>query len=327
MKRILSFSLLLVLVAAALPAQAAYASQPPAVLDASFSGETNAMATLDDTYHFVAQTFTAHTTGALTTIRVELTSMEQFSVHFAIQGVTNGKPNDIVYGEGGLLASTEQPYVVADLTRDIPIYTPVYVVAGKQYAIVADYYSNGPGNASGNWWGAVGNGYAEGAVFETNDYTFATWTLASTPGMDLHFQTYVVQNVPVSDLSVKHKAGQKRSRACATFSEIYTIKNNGPDTATHVVLGMGLTDQFDIVSVKSVVGGRPGPYTLKPGQSMDVRATIKVTAFVPNESREGRVSAHVFMDAWPDILIDPVEANDYTEGMVWLQGPGVEICP
>ncbi len=325
--RLLSLSLLIALVLAALPPGVVRAEGPASVLDASFSGATNAMATLDDCCHFVAQTFTAHTTGALTSIRVELTSMAPFSLRFAIHGVTNGVPNADVYGEGGLLASTDEPYITADLARDIPIYTPVYVVAGKQYAIVADYYSNGPGEASGNWWGATGNGYPEGAVFVTNDDSFATWTPANTPGLDLHFQTYVVPNVPASDLSVTRKAGVKRSHACATFSEMYTIRNNGPDTATHVVLGIGLTDQFDVVSVKSVVGGKAGPYTLKPGQSMDIRATIKVTAFVPGESREGRVSAHVFMDAWPDLMIDPVSSNNDTERVIWLQGPGVDVCP
>src|SRR5512146_1058633 len=107
MQRYIPLVLLFVLVAAALPAQAVHAIQPPAALDASFSGETNGMATLDDAYHFVAQTFTAHTTGALTSIRVELSSLAPFSIHFAIQGVTNGVPNGVVYGEGGLFASID----------------------------------------------------------------------------------------------------------------------------------------------------------------------------------------------------------------------------
>src|SRR5512142_3089460 len=132
--------------------------------------------------------------------------------------------------------------------------------------------------------------------------------------------------VPVSDLSVTRKRGAKSATACHEFFEIYTIKNNGPDTAERVVLGIGITDQFDQVSVKSFPGGESGPFTLKPGESIDIKAVIKVTAFVPGESREGRVSARVFMDSYPNITIDPNSANDYTESLVYLRGRQVMTC-
>ncbi len=132
--------------------------------------------------------------------------------------------------------------------------------------------------------------------------------------------------VPVSDLSVTRKRGAKSATACREFFEIYTITNNGPDTAEHVVLGIGITDQFDLVSLKSFPGGESGPFTLKPGESMDIKAVIKVTAFVPGESREGRVSARVFMDSAPGTTLDPNSANDFTESLVWLHGRQVMTC-
>jgi hypothetical protein len=325
---LLPFLILASLLLGMLPFQTALAEAPTPVIDQSFTEPAGALAGINDCCRYVAQTFTAGMTGALTAVSLDVLPISDRFLKVAIHGVTNGLPNDTVYSEvfvWGGPATAPLSYATLDLKIDVGA---IYVKAGRQYAIVV-YYDGAPapGQAEGNWVGAAGNYYLSGAAYATNDETFSTWTALGTQPLDLHFKTYVVPNVPVSDLRVTRVSGARRARACEVFQEIYRIKNLGPDAAHNVILAIGLTDQFDVLRIQSIPGRQPPPFTLARGQSMLIRAVIKVTAFVPMESRDGRVSAHVFTDVWPNIAIDPNEANDYYFGSVRLVSRPRTSCP
>ena len=331
MKRVvLSLGLLLALVLSALPVNTAHADPPPSILDAAFTGDVNGSVAFDQCCHFVAQTFTAHTTGALTSIRVEITSTQSWPLLFAIHGVTNGLPDARILGEGRINPTSEEPNIIAYLNRDIPIDPPVYVVAGQQYAMVANYDSNGPNaDGSGNWWGATGDQYKEGASFLTNDWTFATWqTWPGFPDLDLHFQTYVLPNVPVSDLSIQLARKPKPAKACQTFTVTYRVTNNGPDTAKDVSLGIGLWDAFEAIAINGTPVGTPHPtFTLTKGQSVLMTATIKVVAFVPGEMRKNLITGIVWSADTSTIPMDPNTANNSVDYMMQLVGRPKSSCP
>ena len=321
-RRICSVGFVLILMLALVPAAVAHADGPMPVLDQSFTAPGDSGAALNDCCRYVAQTFTAGMTGALTAVSLDVVSTSAFPLKVSIHGVTNGLPNgsilsDVyVWGTDG----TAHPDAPLSLMVNVGI---VYVQRGHKYAVVVDYDGSGtPGHAEGNWNGASGNRYTRGTAYATNDESFATWTALGTPALDLHFKTYVVPGVPVSDLSIQRVRGATVARACHWFSETYRIKNHGPDTATHVGVYAGGTDQFD------PAGGTwyAGPFRLAPGQSRLITIHFKVTAFVPGESRQGRVNARVASDVHPNIAIDPHGNNDWTERLVLLVGRPALSC-
>lgn len=326
--KFLPLSFILALILTVMPVRPALADAPPPIEDQSFTTPTNASVTVNSVqFMYVAQTFTAGVTGALHAISIDMASTSfGGEMRVTLMGVTNGLPNGTLLAEHILTEDDLRAMSIAPLSYLIPI-PDIFIMAGTQYAIEVNYisYSNfGP--PSSIWFGATGDLYSGGSVFSGSDGTYTDWKPLSDPSVDLHFRTFVITGVPISDLSVVRKRGAEKATACRQFFEIYTIKNNGPDTAERVVLGIGITDQFDMVSLQSFPQGQNGPFTLAPGQSMDIKVVIKVTAFVPGESREGRVSAHAFMDSWPDFTIDPNNANDYIESIVWLQGQPRMTC-
>ncbi len=174
-----------------------------------------------------------------------------------------------------------------------------------------DYSGTGPpGKAQGDWSGATGDPYPAGAAYDINDESFTMWTPVGVPDIDLHFKTYVVVDVSISDLAIQLVSAPRHAKVCEVFEQTYRIQNLGLDTAENVVVEVGGTDQFDVISVQGVSGaGSPG-VTLPPGESMLVTTVIKVTAFVPGESRDGHVGETVGSDVYPDIAIDPNADNN-----------------
>jgi hypothetical protein len=328
-RRLLPLSLILALLLAALPAQVARADTPPPVEDASFTMPTDASVTVTSVpFIHVAQTFTAKVTGALHAISIDMTSTSYGGdMYVALMGVTNGVLDGTQLA--GVFISEDELHVMSadPLSYQIPM-ADIFVQAGKQYAIAVHYnsYSTvGPAPQS-VWSGATGNLYTGGSAFTSSDGSFANAQPLSDPSVDLHFRTFVITGVPISDISVTRVRGADRATACREFTEIYKVTNNGPDSAEHVEVWVGGTDQFDTVSINGVADRMIGPFTLAAGQSLQVKAIIKVTGFVPGESREGRVGAQVFLESWPDFTIDPLADNDRAENIVWLLGRHVMTC-
>ncbi len=146
--------------------------------------------------------------------------------------------------------------------------------------------------------------------------------LATLPAQAVHADT----NASVSDLAITLVSAPRHAKACQVFDMTYRITNNGPDTAHNVALGIGLWDQFDAISIGGTPVGTPHPqYTLAKGESVVITATIKVTAFVPGESRKGLISGA----AWADdpTLTDPNPANDSVDYMLSLIGKQRTTCP
>ncbi len=319
---------LTVLLALALvPLRTAYADAPVPVVDQFLTAPSDAQAALNRSARYTAQTFTAGLTGALTAVSLDVASTSPYFLKVAIHGVTAGLPNGTVLSDVYVWGTGGVPQSAAPLTLMIDVGT-VYVQAGHQYAIVVQYDGSGaPGEQQGSWAGASGDAYPGGRAFETNDATFTDWTALEPAPLDLHFKTYVVPNVPVHDLSVRFDGGAKHAKACELFEENVTVTNNGPDTASNVVLQVGVTDQFDVMSIQGVDGRFSDPLQLAAGESVSMQVIIKTTAFVPGESRDGRFWAHAASEVWPQIELDPNEANDYYFGSVRLIAKGAERCP
>ncbi len=321
--RLLTCALVLALLLAQLPVRSARADAPVPVLDQSFTSPTNAAAEINGPTRYVAQTFTAGLTGALTAVSLDVQSTSAYSLRLQVHDVTNGLPNatilsDVYVWSGGAVQSA------APLTLLIDVGT-LYVQAGHQYALVVQYDGTGsPGHAEGSWLGASGDAYSAGGAFQTNDESFIDWTPLP---LDLHFKTYVVPNVPVHDLSVTFDGGAKHSKACQVFDEFFTVRNDGPDAASNVLLHINITDQFDLVSI-TALDGSPWPAAqLAAGESRALKVTLKTTAFVPGESRDGRFTATAISEVWPAIELDPNAANDAYFGSVRLVSKGRDSCP
>ncbi len=321
--RLLTSALIVAVLVALLPVHIARADAPVPVLDQSFVSPNDAAAEINGPTRYVAQTFTAGLTGALTAVSLDVQSTSAFSLRLQIHDVTNGLPNatilsDVYVWDGGAVQSA------APLSLLIDVGT-IYVQAGHQYALVAQYDGSGaPGHAEGSWQGASGNAYPAGGAFQTNDESFVDWTPLS---LDLHFKTYVVPNVPVHDLSVTFNGGAKHAKSCQVFDEYVTVRNDGPDAASNVLLHINITDQFDLVSI-TALDGSPWPAAqLAAGESRALKVTLKTTAFGPGETRDGRFSATVVSEVWPSIELDPNAANDAYFGFVRLIAKPRDGCP
>jgi hypothetical protein len=111
-------------------------------------------------------------------------SNSTYRLHVAIRDVVGVTPGTTILGET-VLASGSAP-----LTLPITFPQAINMVAGTPYAIVVYYESHpppGPFQGLGSWQGAVGNHYPGGSIFAGNGFS---WPVTS-PGYDLHFQTYV----------------------------------------------------------------------------------------------------------------------------------------
>ena len=123
-----------------------------------------------------------------------------------------------------------------------------------------------------------------------------------------------------SDLVVSLVAIPKHAKACQDFEITFTVTNLGPDPASHINVGVGITDQFDTVGIMGA------PDYLGVGEIATVKAVIKVTAFVPGESRTGWVAPGAGSDPYPDTSIDPNPDNNYSGTNIKLISKQVISC-
>src|SRR5512133_417240 len=96
-RQLLPCALALVLLVSLLPTGTVYAASP--VLDQSFTSPAGASAAVNECCRYVAQTFTAGMTGALTAVSLDVLPLGDLYLKVAIHGVTNDLPNDRVYSE------------------------------------------------------------------------------------------------------------------------------------------------------------------------------------------------------------------------------------
>ena len=127
-------------------------------------------------------------------------------------------------------------------------------------------------------------------------------------------------NSTTSDLVVQLVSMPKHAKACQNFEITFTVTNLGPDPASHIYVGVGITDQFDTVGIMNA------PDILAAGETATVKAVIKVTAFVPGESRTGWVSANAVSDPYPDMSIDPNPDNNSSGRTIQLISKQVISC-
>lgn len=321
MKRILSLALTIAVVLMMLPAQLVHADGQTTIEDQSYTAPGNAAAAFSGPSQYVAQTFTAGVTGALTGVSIDVASGDVGELYVRVVGVTNGVPNGTVLGERFLWTPTLEPMSSAPLSYVIS-FAPIYVTAGTQYAIVVTY-TGGP--THGTWTGGEGDPYPGGSVFLGEEYTLTQWTPAQAD-LDLHFRTFVVTGVPVSDLKIERVSGAKKAHACEIFKETYRITNLGPDPATWVRVSIGGMDHFSFVSVDRASGSVSEPFNLAVGESRLVVAYFQVTAYVPGEMKIGWISASVGSDLWPDIAYDPATDNSETSMPIRMVGKPVISC-
>jgi hypothetical protein len=123
-----------------------------------------------------------------------------------------------------------------------------------------------------------------------------------------------------SDLVVQLISIPKHAKACQDFEITFSVTNLGPDPASHINVGVGITDQFDTVGIMRA------PDYLAVGETATVKAVIKVTAFVPGESRIGWVAPGAVSDPYPDTSIDPNPDNNSSGTTIKLISKQVMSC-
>jgi hypothetical protein len=321
MKRILAFGLTIAVVLSMLPAGLVHADGQTLLEDQSYTAPGNAAVAFTGPSQYVAQTFTAGLTGALTGVSIDVASGEVGELYVRVVGVTDGVPNGTVLGERFLWTPSLEPISSAPLSYVVE-FAPIYVTAGTQYAIVVNYTWDG---TDGTWSGGEGDPYPRGSVFLGDEYTLTQWTPAQA-GLDLHFRTFVVTGVPVSDLEIEWVSGAKKAHACEIFKETYRITNLGPDAATWVRVSVGGSDHFNFVSVDRMSGNTSDYFNLAVGESRLVVAYVQVTGYVPGETKMGWVSADTGSDPWPDIAYDPAMDNNHTSKPIRMVGKPVMSC-
>jgi hypothetical protein len=124
-----------------------------------------------------------------------------------------------------------------------------------------------------------------------------------------------------SDIKVRIVSMPKRVRACQTFKATFSVKNLGPDPASHLYIMVMLPDPFEVVVLKGA------PTSLKVGQTVTFSADIKVVAFVPGEPRQAWIGINAMSDPYPDISIDPNPDNNPVTRNIRLVSDPVEACP
>lgn len=145
----------------------------------------------------------------------------------------------------------------------------------------------------------------------------ATLTASMAPAQAVHADGITT----TSDLEVKVISSPKTAKACQTFRARFSVKNLGPDPATHLYVTTWLPDQLELVSLTGA------PESLAVGQTVRFSAVIKVVAFVPGETREAWVGTYAMSDPYPDISIDPNPDNDWVSKPLKLVSEPVEVCP
>jgi hypothetical protein len=161
-------------------------SQAVLLLDQSCTGPNTQTILINDAFSSVGQTFTAGLSGTLGGVNLDILSIYPQStipLHVAVHSVTGGLPGSSILGETTVATNT--------ITMDRLVTFPqtISITAGVQYAITVDYVgAPALGNAQG-WWlgGSSSGGYVGG---DAAGFNGSTW--ASLPGIDGHFQTYVV---------------------------------------------------------------------------------------------------------------------------------------
>lgn len=123
-----------------------------------------------------------------------------------------------------------------------------------------------------------------------------------------------------SDLVVELISVPKHVKACQVFEVTYKVTNLGPDPATHLYMGVGMTDHFDPVGTRGV------PDTLAVGETVTITSAILVSAFVPGETRNAWVSPGAISDPYPDISVDPNPDNNYVDRTIKLISKPVLTC-
>lgn len=326
MKRILSFALTLVVLLSMLPTRLVHADGQTLVEDQSFTAPTDisvSFAAVPLTY--VAQTFTAGQSGILRAVAIDMLPAAQGDIRVDLRAVANGVPTDTILANHLLSLEDLQALAANPLAYQIT-FPDTYVTAGTQYAIVVNYnsYTN-LFIPQGLWFGAQGNHYSGGAAFTATDGATLQWT-SEPNGRDLHFRTFVITGVPVSDLKIERVSGAKKAHACEIFKETYRITNLGPDPATRVTVSIGGADQFDFVSVDRTSGSFSQPFDMAVGESRLVVAYFQVTAYVPGESKTGWISADIHSDIWPEVAYDPSTDNNGAGMEIRMVGKPVMSC-
>jgi hypothetical protein len=326
MKRILSFALTIAVVLSILPAQSVHAAGQTLVEDQSFTTPSDISVSFTGVpLTYIAQTFTAGQSGILRAVAIDMVPAPSGDVRVDIRAVANGVPTDTVLANRTLYVDDLQELAADPLAYQIT-FPDTYITAGTQYAIVVTYtaYSNLV-IPQGLWFGAQGNHYTGGAAFTAADAATLNWT-PEPNGRDLHFRTFVITGVPVSDLKIERVSGAKKAHACEIFKETYRITNLGPDPATWVRVSIGGMDHFDFVRVDGARGSVGEPFDLAVGESRLVVAYFQVTAYVPGELKIGWISASVGSDLWPDIAYDPAANNSEASMPIRMVGKPVMSC-
>ena len=125
------------------------------------------------------------------------------------------------------------------------------------------------------------------------------------------------QVATTSDLAVSLVALPKHVKACQTFDAVYTIKNLGPDPATHLYLQVSIPDAYQDLEIVGL------PETLAVGQTTTVGVIIKVLVFEPGETRRAWVGVELGSFA----SLDPNLENSTTRTPMRIVGKYISRCP
>jgi hypothetical protein len=178
-----------------LPAPTATAAP---VVDQQVIPPGNLSAAINDCCAFVAQTFTAGRSGALTGVNVSIGASAPFQLRVGIRTTDpSGAPTSVV------LAATTLDRPDSTLDELITFTAPPQVTAGVRYAIVVDYPDAGPQEGNGVWAGSSTDPYPLGqALFSDDGGT--SWFRSGDYESDLFFRTYVdATRTPTSPAACK----------------------------------------------------------------------------------------------------------------------------
>ena len=144
----------------------------------------------------------------------------------------------------------------------------------------------------------------------------AVLTISMTP-----VPTARAQTTTTSDLVVRLLSVPKHAKACDVFKVTFTVTNLGPDPADPINVSLALSDHFDLVGILQA------PEALGAGETAIISVFIRVTAFVPGETRTGRLLAGATSEPYPDISIDPNPEDNFAGASVRLISRRVMSCP
>jgi hypothetical protein len=135
-------------------------------------------------------------------------------------------------------------------------------------------------------------------------------------------QAAAAQTATTSDLAVSLVSLPKHVKACQTFEAVFNVTNLGPDPASHLFMGPGIPDAFDLLNMLGA------PESLAVGQTETVTVIIKVTGFFPGENRQAWVRFGVVSESALEPSIDPNPDNNRISSPLRIIGrPFRELCP